>query len=1094
MFRIPSSRSSRANFKMDFILPDDFDRLTEMPSDGRFWVQTPFRPSLLSEDDQFRHLKVIRHSLFTQETGVLSIPEVFEELYWFVSQAGSLSATVQTDIGDIVMASIVQFTRLREGLEPGELVRCVKMLVLLFAEWLKRATDFTAKKVRETVIKLVGYDLCALWKGRSPESRFVSLVMLTMFPLLSKGVNIPEQTAWLLNHASEDMWAGWKARITQLLFTNENSKEHSVLISTIIDIVKDKPDLAAGLLKEVADNIQLMDTQQADSDSMRKVSAFIEELGNKLPQLFITGLPLLIHLLDCESYVLRNGIVSAIKYFLKFLLKNEGEGVNEAQTALEKRNKLFDILEQRTRDKAAYSRSKALDALRELLQDDCMPIDRFMNTVKIAQERLMDVTAIVRKNAGKLLLMALFKDKFETEGAYKRVEELTEQMEEIKTQSEMLKAEERGEGPLAPRSTEEIASARAKLELSWMYLTQYMELLGHLGECTATLYNLLQSKQTTDVQTAIESLYLLQSKGIHPATSASKKIIPLIWSKEESIRHAVTFGFHGVYTNLQYLHLDTAIDNLMSLYTDLTPGERYSLEDLFVELHRSKVLSAEFAKKFRIKYVETPSAALAFFVRCTLAQDKEAFLAFYEKFYKIALKAAPQWEILREVLEAAQKCGRCGDKAETLVVQAAAVLWDSSFPFTPSWFGCAEQCIRAVSLLSPNPMEVLRRLMIELTKPLLKEKWSEEALAKCLFAAGEVSLKVLVAADKLKTAFQHKKNAELGERKENEFEEISGVKAGELQNGLDALSTIQEYSIIHRNLLGVYTPLLQHLISNIFSVKSPLTQQAALLAFSKFLCTSHSFCQENLHLLFPLMESPALHPSLRCNAIVALGDLAQRFPLLIEPHSDRLFSKLRDEDTGVKRKSMLVLTHLVLNDMLKLKGQAADVLLCLLDPEVRNLTCLFLEELNKKDNTSLFNVLPDALSRLIPSDSISFDQFKLIIDRVFGYIERERHMENLIDKLCQRMLGTKENQTHLRISYCLNKLVGSEKTLKKLLENIAIWQAIVLQDVEIKNIFEDMRVKTGKNWKSESKALLEEFDGRLKGVVEERKHKVPRRR
>ena len=1078
---------------MDFILPDDFDRLTEMPSDGRFWVQSAFRPADLSEEAQLHHLKTIRNGLFAKEVGVLNLPQVFEELYWFVAQAGSLSAAVQADIGDLVLAGIVQFTRLREGPDLSLLATCIKMLVLLLSEWLKRVQDFAHKKVRETMIKLVAYDLATLWKGRNPESRFVSLVMLTMFPLIAKGVNPTEQTAWLLNNASEDMWAGWKAKITQMLFAND-TKDQGVLISTIIEVVKDKPDLAAGLLKEVADNIQLMDTQQADSDSMRKVSSFIEELGNKLPQLFISGLPLLIHLLDCESYVLRNGIVSAIKYFLKFLLRNEGEGVNEAQTALEKRNKLFDILEQRTRDKSAYSRAKALDALRELIQDDCMPIDRFMNTVKIAKERLMDVAAIVRKNAGKLLLMILFKDKFETNGDFKSTEELTAQLAGIKVEEERLKAEERGEGPNSPPSPEEMAILRGKLALSELYLSQYVELLSTLAECTAILHNLLQSKQISDIQTAIEVLYLLQSKGVEQAVGATKRIVPLVWSKDESVRHAVTFGFHGVYTNLEYIDLETAMRKLMQLYEDLTPGERYSLEDLFVELLRAKLVSGEFARQFKKKYMEAPSAALAFFIRCTLAQDKESFLTFYDRFYKAAIKAAPQWEILREVLEAAQKCGPCGDKAETLVVQSAAALWDPSLAFTPSWFGCTEQCIRAVAALSSEPLEIMRKLMIELTKPLLLERWSEEDLAKCLFAAGEVCLKILIAADKLKSVFQQKKTAEMSERKESELEEISGIRSAELQTGLEALSTIQEHSIIHRNMLSLYTPLIQHLMSNIHSVKSPLTQQAALLAFSKFLCTSQSFCQTNLPLLFAVIEDQSLHASLRCNGIVALGDLVQRFPLTIEPHSDRFFSKLHDPDSGVKRKAMLVLTHLVLNDMLKLKGQASDVLFCLLDPEVRNLTSLFLEELHKKDGNTLFNVLPDALSKLIPSQELTYDQFKFIIDKVFAYVERERWMETLIDKLCQRMLSAKDGFIRLRISYCLNKLVSTEKTLKKLLENIAIWQAIVLQDGEIKGLFEDMKTRTAKGWKSDSRALLEEFEGRLQGLVEERKHKAPRRR
>jgi condensin complex subunit 1 len=48
---------------------------------------------------------------------------------------------------------------------------------------------------------------------------------------------------------------------------------------------------------------------------------------------------------------------------------------------------------------------------------------------------------------------------------------------------------------------------------------------------------------------------------------------------------------------------------------------------------------------------------------------------------------------------------------------------------------------------------------------------------------------------------------------------------------------------------------------------------------------------------------------------------------------------------------MMVLTHLILNDMMKIKGEICDVALLLEDPEpkIQNLVKLFLHELNKKD-------------------------------------------------------------------------------------------------------------------------------------------------
>ena len=52
----------------------------------------------------------------------------------------------------------------------------------------------------------------------------------------------------------------------------------------------------------------------------------------------------------------------------------------------------------------------------------------------------------------------------------------------------------------------------------------------------------------------------------------------------------------------------------------------------------------------------------------------------------------------------------------------------------------------------------------------------------------------------------------------------------------------------------------------------------------------------------------------------------------------------------VKRNSIKVLTHLILNDMIKVKGQISEMAVCLEDSskEISNLAKLFFSELSKK--------------------------------------------------------------------------------------------------------------------------------------------------
>jgi hypothetical protein len=58
--------------------------------------------------------------------------------------------------------------------------------------------------------------------------------------------------------------------------------------------------------------------------------------------------------------------------------------------------------------------------------------------------------------------------------------------------------------------------------------------------------------------------------------------------------------------------------------------------------------------------------------------------------------------------------------------------------------------------------------------------------------------------------------------------------------------------------------------------------------------------------------------------------------------------------------------HLILNGMLKLKGEIVDILMLLLDndEEIVNQVKLFLSELNIKDQNLIYNLFQNAINRL----------------------------------------------------------------------------------------------------------------------------------
>lgn len=111
-------------------------------------------------------------------------------------------------------------------------------------------------------------------------------------------------------------------------------------------------------------------------------------------------------------------------------------------------------------------------------------------------------------------------------------------------------------------------------------------------------------------------------------------------------------------------------------------------------------------------------------------------------------------------------------------------------------------------------------------------------------------------------------------------------------------------------------------------------ERSAILALCKFMCVSSKICQENLELIFGILRSK-IDFGVKANIIISLGDLFNRFPNCLNERTNEIFRLLHDEQNHVRRQALMVITHLVLNDMLKLKGEIVDICMLLEDPDER---------------------------------------------------------------------------------------------------------------------------------------------------------------
>lgn len=94
-----------------------------------------------------------------------------------------------------------------------------------------------------------------------------------------------------------------------------------------------------------------------------------------------------------------------------------------------------------------------------------------------------------------------------------------------------------------------------------------------------------------------------------------------------------------------------------------------------------------------------------------------------------------------------------------------------------------------------------------------------------------------------------------------------------------------------------------------------------------------------------------------------------------------LYFSLSDEELEVRQCAVKMLSFLVLHEMVRVKGQIADMALCCADkdPRVASMTKIFFKQLSQKGN-ALYNVMPDIISRLSdPELNVPEDHYRSIM-------------------------------------------------------------------------------------------------------------------
>jgi hypothetical protein len=264
--------------------------------------------------------------------------------------------------------------------------------------------------------------------------------------------------------------------------------------------------------------------------------------------------------------------------------------------------------------------------------------------------------------------------------------------------------------------------------------------------------------------------------------------------------------------------------------------------------------------------------------------------------------------------------------------------WDGGDVESPHWYTAAQHGLDAIFSIAPQPVAVCEGLLRSMTDGSMEptilppvgredaggsfDHWpfilSRSRLSRLFFVAGHVALKTLLAleAAAAKVKAIRAKAAEGGIRPTETKGRGAGVskaagghlhEAGGIEDQLGGGATdadaeaelvgrIAETELLvpARALCGIIAPLVSAVVSETLQ-KPPVGEaappsggdtlaQSALLALCKMMSVSNEFATAHLPLLFTVLGA-AQSASMRSCVVVALGDLAFRFPNSVEPYT-----------------------------------------------------------------------------------------------------------------------------------------------------------------------------------------------------------------
>ncbi|ORY60746.1 condensin component [Pseudomassariella vexata] len=521
-----------------------------------------------------------------------------------------------------------------------------------------------------------------------------------------------------------------------------------------------------------------------DTRGPKSVSSFIVKLSELAPRLVIKQMTMLAKQLDSESYTLRCALIEVCGNMVAHLSNQDERGENHKSQL----NAFFDVLEERFLDINPYCRCRAIQVYVKLCDLDQKFPKRRQKAAELAARSLEDKSSHVRRNAIKLLGCLIKTHPFTVlHGAQLARKDWQERLDKVEAELDALQppAGEPGlgdgkadttvnpdlmdeptqiESPQKPREPKEMteeekqtivrkaqedaatSEAIEKLTLTRRYYTDALKFIEVLHEGTTTVFQLLGSKNKSEVIEAMDFLEIGNAYNIEDNMVGIRRMLRLIWTKGNSDEgKGVQTHLIDCYKRLFFEAPDSFTSNdasiyiarnMISLTSGTTPAELTSLEQLLATMMKGNMISEQVVAKlwdvygFQKREISRSQRRGAIIVLGMLATAApEIVVGEMETMLRVGLGSHGRSDLQLAkytciALRRLNPTGRQGKdspvKFSRLPNEHAILAKLAAITEVPSdskeWFGVAEQAINAIYAIAKHPDALCGEIIKHKTK------------------------------------------------------------------------------------------------------------------------------------------------------------------------------------------------------------------------------------------------------------------------------------------------------------------------------------------------------------------------------------------